>query len=224
MILTLNPSTSSVAFTFKRYQNLTLLTTSMATIISKLDLCNILTSLPASTMSQPCPAVKSPHSSQSDLRQDTYILNCVTFLFIKSRWCWISLGVQSGYFPQPSWPHFYLRLWTHLSHYASLTLLYLIGLHAYRYVRFIPTLELCVCVCGSLCLQLSPLQPFNDSLSLLLFIPWPKYCLFREASLTTPKPHCHSSSQFLSLAFKKSHYLKFHYTCMHFLTYCPRLH
>lgn len=63
------------------------------------------------------------------------------------------------------------------------------------------------CICGCLCLQLSSLK-LSMTQSLISFIPWPKYYLFRGISMTTfLKPTCHSSTSCLALFFFKRIFL-----------------
>ena len=95
IILTCNPSASPVGFTFKIYQHLPLLSTCMATMISKLDPRNILRGLPSCSL---VPTVNSTHSSQSELAQDTRKLDRVTSFFIKLQWFCIMHGIQSRLF------------------------------------------------------------------------------------------------------------------------------
>lgn len=102
IILTFNPSANPIAFVFIIYQKLTLLTTSMTNMVSKLDMCNIVTGLHVSNL--------APQSSLHIAARVIYKLDSVTFLFIKFQWCCITLGIQSRYLPCPSWSHFYFPL------------------------------------------------------------------------------------------------------------------
>lgn len=159
IILTCNPSASSVAFAF----------------ISKFDSPHHLhghhdlevrpvqyPNWPPSV--QPCPTVKSPHRSQSELGQDTYKLDRVTFLARKFQYhSWNTIQIFASDFMSS----LYLPLWIHLPCYASL---FCSISQAFMLIDTPNSFlhQNTFFFCGSLCLQLSPLKPFDDSSTLFV--------------------------------------------------------